>query len=162
MEYGRLMVKVVLWKTRSERPSAFIYALFRMGELRVNARGIQLCGRIHGRTSLCVGPARPARNSDHAFSGWNVRLNFPIFISTMAVNVFHKDARGFGLLSSIMAMGTISGALLAGASRPQFGSLFAGAGVFWNGVRAGCSCAELLVVCGRAGDCRRGGADFNE
>ncbi|CRL46630.1 enterobactin exporter EntS [Sodalis glossinidius str. 'morsitans'] len=25
-------------------------------------------------------------------------LNFPIFISTMAVNVFHTDARGFGLL----------------------------------------------------------------
>jgi hypothetical protein len=36
-------------------------------------------------------------------------LNFPIFISTMAVNVFHTDARGFGLLSSIMAFGTISG-----------------------------------------------------
>lgn len=30
-------------------------------------------------------------------------LNFPIFISTMAVSVFHTDARGFGLLSFIMA-----------------------------------------------------------
>ena len=30
-------------------------------------------------------------------------LNFPIFISTMAVGVFHTDARGFGLLSSMMA-----------------------------------------------------------
>jgi MFS family permease len=40
-------------------------------------------------------------------------LNFPIFISTMAVKVFHSDAKGFGLLSSIMAIGTISGALLA-------------------------------------------------
>ena len=47
-------------------------------------------------------------------------LNFPIFISTMAVKVFHTDARGFGLLSSAMAVGTISGALLAGATRPQF------------------------------------------
>ena len=34
-------------------------------------------------------------------------LNFPIFISTMAVKVFHSDAKGFGLLSSIMAVGTI-------------------------------------------------------
>ena len=61
--------------------------------------------------------------------GWN----FPIFISTMAVNVFHTDARGFGLLSSIMAVGTISGALLAGAIRPQFRSLLFGAGIFGIG-----------------------------
>ncbi|GAA4504450.1 hypothetical protein GCM10023095_32450 [Pseudaeromonas paramecii] len=40
-------------------------------------------------------------------------LNFPIFISTMAVQAFHADAKGYGLLSSIMAVGTVSGALLA-------------------------------------------------
>ena len=61
-------------------------------------------------------------------------LNFPIFISTMAVNVFHSDARGFGLLSSIMAIGTISGALLAASQeRPRFASLLAGAAVFGVG-----------------------------
>ena len=38
-------------------------------------------------------------------------LNFPIFISTMAVRVFHAGAGGYGLLSSIMAVGTMSGAL---------------------------------------------------
>jgi MFS family permease len=49
----------------------------------------------------------------------------------MAVNVIHTDAKGFGLLSSIMAVGTISGALLAaGRDKPQFGSLFIGAVVF--------------------------------
>jgi MFS family permease len=37
-------------------------------------------------------------------------LNFPIFISTMAVRVFHTDARGYGLLSSVMAVGTVIGA----------------------------------------------------
>lgn len=36
-------------------------------------------------------------------------LNFPIFISTMAVSVFHTGARGFGLLSSIMAIGSVGG-----------------------------------------------------
>jgi len=57
-------------------------------------------------------------------------MNFPIFISTMAVNVFHTDARGFGLLSSIMAVGTLSGALFAaGRQKPGFISLFGGAGV---------------------------------
>jgi MFS family permease len=61
-------------------------------------------------------------------------LNFPIFISTMAVSVFHTDARGFGLLSSIMAIGTMSGALLAASrDRPRFVSLFSGATVFGLG-----------------------------
>ncbi|HVI54872.1 MAG TPA: MFS transporter [Luteibacter sp.] len=61
-------------------------------------------------------------------------LNFPIFISTMAVSVFHSDARGFGLLSSIMAIGTISGALLAaGRDRPRFASLAAGSATFGLG-----------------------------
>jgi len=67
-------------------------------------------------------------------------LNFPIFISTMAVNVFHADASGYGLLSSVMAIGTISGALLAaGRGNPNFGSLLLGAGVF--GI--GCTLAAL-------------------
>jgi MFS family permease len=61
-------------------------------------------------------------------------LNFPIFISTMAVGVFHADARGYGLLSSIMAIGTVAGALLsAGRARPSFTALLAGAGVFGIG-----------------------------
>jgi MFS family permease len=61
-------------------------------------------------------------------------FNFPIFISTMAVQVFHADARGFGVLSSIMAVGTVSGALLAaGRDRPQFGTLLVGAGAFGLG-----------------------------
>jgi MFS family permease len=64
-------------------------------------------------------------------------LNFPIFISTMAVNAFHTDARGFGLLSSIMAVGTVAGALLAGASRPRFAALLIGAGIFGIGCTLG-------------------------
>jgi MFS family permease len=67
-------------------------------------------------------------------------LNFPIFISTMAVNVFHTDAKGFGLLSSIMAVGTIAGALFAaGRDKPQFGSLFIGTAAF----AIGCTLAAL-------------------
>lgn len=67
-------------------------------------------------------------------------LNFTIFTSTMAVKVFHSDAKGFGLLSSIMAVGTVSGALLAaGRDKPRFSSLFIGAVAF--GV--GCTLAAL-------------------
>jgi MFS family permease len=61
-------------------------------------------------------------------------FNFPVFIAIMAVNVFHTDARGFGLLSSIMSIGTMSGALLAaGRAKPNFGSLLLGAGVLGIG-----------------------------
>ena len=67
-------------------------------------------------------------------------FNFPIFISTMAVNVFHSDARAFGLLSSIMAVGALSGALFAaGRKKPSLASLSIGAGVFG----LGCTLAAL-------------------
>jgi MFS family permease len=84
-------------------------------------------------------------------------LNFPIFTSTMAVKVFHSDARGFGLLSSIMAIGTISGALIAaGRDKPKFGSLLAGSTVFGIGCTFGALApgywwfAAALVIIGVA------------
>jgi len=40
-------------------------------------------------------------------------INFPIYISTMAVSVFHVGAGEFGLLSSAMAVGSVSGALMS-------------------------------------------------
>ena len=81
-------------------------------------------------------------------------LNFPIFISTMAVGVFHADARGIGLLSSIMAIGTMSGALLArGRERPRSRSLLIGAASSGSAARwppwrraIGCSPAALVVI----------------
>jgi MFS family permease len=61
-------------------------------------------------------------------------LNFPIFISTMAVRVFRTDAGGYGLLSSIMAVGTIAGAVLAaGRGKPRFEALLIGAAIFGFG-----------------------------
>jgi MFS family permease len=44
-------------------------------------------------------------------------FNFAIFISTMSVTEFHGDASQYGLLTSAMAVGTMSGALLS-ARRP--------------------------------------------
>jgi MFS family permease len=61
-------------------------------------------------------------------------LNFPIFTSTMAVQAFHTDARGYGILTSIMAIGTISGALLAARrEKPRFLLLLVGASMFGLG-----------------------------
>jgi predicted MFS family arabinose efflux permease len=47
-------------------------------------------------------------------------MNFPIYISTMAVSVFHVGASQFGLLTSSMAVGSVTGALLAaGREKPR-------------------------------------------
>lgn len=68
-------------------------------------------------------------------------LNFPIFISTMAVHVFHKGAGQFGLLTSIMAIGSVTGALLsARRTSPSASVLVTGAAVF--GV--GCGVAAIM------------------
>jgi MFS family permease len=61
-------------------------------------------------------------------------LNFPIFISTMSVTVFHAGASQYGLLSSVMALGSVAGALLAARrERPHIAILLAGAAVFGFG-----------------------------
>jgi MFS family permease len=58
-------------------------------------------------------------------------LNFPIFISTMAVSVFHLGASEFGFLTSIMAVGSVAGALFAASrARPTFGLLLGAAVIF--------------------------------
>ncbi|KQR51443.1 MFS transporter [Leifsonia sp. Leaf336] len=68
-------------------------------------------------------------------------LNFPIFISTMSVSVFHQGAGEYGLLSSIMAIGSVAGALLsARRERPRVSMLFAGAAFFG----AGCAIAAVM------------------
>jgi MFS family permease len=61
-------------------------------------------------------------------------LNFPIYISTMSVKVFHAGAGQYGLLTSTMAVGSVIGALLAARrERPHVALLFAGAAVFGVG-----------------------------
>jgi MFS family permease len=61
-------------------------------------------------------------------------LNFPIFISTMSVTVFHAGASQYGLLTSIMASGSAAGALLAARrEEPRIALLLAGAGIFGFG-----------------------------
>jgi MFS family permease len=68
-------------------------------------------------------------------------LNFPIFISTMSVTVFHAGAAEYGLLTSMMAAGSVIGALMA-ASRPRPGVpvLLTGAAIF--GI--GCAVAAIM------------------
>lgn len=62
-------------------------------------------------------------------------LNFPIFISTMSVTVFHGGAREYGLLTSSMAIGSVAGALLsARRAKPTIQILLIGASLFGVGL----------------------------
>lgn len=61
-------------------------------------------------------------------------MNFPIFISTMAIAVFHADARHYGMLNSAVALGTLAGALfLTGQSHPTIRTIVTAAMVFTTG-----------------------------
>jgi MFS family permease len=58
----------------------------------------------------------------------------------MSVKVFHAGASQYGLLTSVMAVGTIAGALLAaGREKPHFTLLLVGAAIFG----LGCTLAAL-------------------
>lgn len=68
-------------------------------------------------------------------------LNFPIFISTMSTIVFHQGAAEFGVLSSVMAIGSVVGALLsARREKPRMSFLFISTGIF--GI--GCALAAIM------------------
>ncbi|MBT2117981.1 MFS transporter [Dyella sp. LX-66] len=68
-------------------------------------------------------------------------LNFPIFIAAMVVKVFHGEADQYGLLTSLMAAGSVAGALFAAQqARPRLGYLIGAALCF--GV--GCVLASVM------------------
>jgi MFS family permease len=115
-------------------------AFLRVADLRPNARARRARGSFVEGLRYAWGRPDLVAILVMLFLIGTFGLNFPIFISTMAVGVFHADARGYGLLSSIMAIGTMSGALLgAGRDKPRFGLLLIGAG----GFGLGCTFAAL-------------------
>jgi len=68
-------------------------------------------------------------------------MNFPIFSSTMASVEFHHGAGEFGLLSSVLAIGSVTGALLAARrERPRIRVVFLAAAAF------GVSCVIAAVM----------------
>jgi MFS family permease len=62
-------------------------------------------------------------------------INFAVFISTMSVSVFHADAGQYGLLTSMMAIGSVIGALLsARRAKPGIALLCAAGALFGFGL----------------------------
>ena len=73
-------------------------------------------------------------------------LNFAIFIPTMAVAAFRAGPEEFGTLSSVMAVGSVGGALLAARhARPRLAILLAGAAVFGVGTFGAAMAPDLWV-----------------
>lgn len=68
-------------------------------------------------------------------------LNFPIFISTMTVRAFHAGAGRYGLLSSTLAVGSVTGALLAARRGRARIVLLCGASAMFG---LGCLLAALM------------------
>jgi MFS family permease len=73
-------------------------------------------------------------------------LNFPIFISTMSVRTFHAGAGVYGVSVSIMAVGSLIGALLAASrKRPTMVHLLIGSAVFGVGSLVAAAAPVYLV-----------------
>jgi MFS family permease len=73
-------------------------------------------------------------------------LNFPIFISTMAVTVFHEGAGRYGLATSVMAIGSVVGALrVASRGKPQIQRVLAGATLFGVGLALAASTPSYFL-----------------
>ncbi len=68
-------------------------------------------------------------------------LNFPIFISTMTVQAFHAGASRYGMLSSTLAVGSVTGALLAARRGRARIVLLCGASTMFG---LGCLLAALM------------------
>jgi MFS family permease len=115
---------------------SFIAVLISLFFLRVS-RLYRKCGSRAGGGGFRDGLRYLARRPDlqvilaMVFLFSTFGLNFPIFVSTMSVMVFHGDARQYGLLTSIMAIGSVIGALLAaGRAQPSILLLVASAAAF--------------------------------
>ncbi|MFM0741377.1 MFS transporter [Paraburkholderia xenovorans] len=115
--------------------------LLRVGELRMKPLAIRARGSfVEGFKYVAKRPDLMAAMLMVFLIG-TFGLNFPIFISTMSVTAFHAGASQYGLLSSIMAIGSVTGALLAARrSKPRMTLLLVAAAVFG----AGCTTGALM------------------
>jgi len=119
--------------------ASFLAVLFSLSALRIEDLHRKLkVGKKRG--SLADGFRYVAKRADlkalllMLFLIGTFGLNFPIFISTMSVSVFHKGAGKYGLLTSMMAVGSVSGALLAARqATPRITRLVTGTIVFGIG-----------------------------
>jgi MFS family permease len=115
--------------------------LLRVGELHPKDRGLRAQGGLaEGFRYVWKRPDLKAVFAMLFLIG-TFGLNFPIFISTMSATVFHAGAGQYGLLTSIMAIGSVVGALVAArGAKPRIALLLAVAAIFGFG----CALAAIM------------------
>ncbi|WP_197715835.1 MFS transporter [Vibrio aphrogenes] len=118
---------------------SFVGVLFSLFHFRIN--------ELHPSTRSAKGPGALLKGFQYSWQRDDLRtiffmlfmigtfaLNFPIFISTMAVKVFDVGVEQFGLLTTLMAVGSVAGALFSAKSEgPSMRSLVLGCGVLTVG-----------------------------
>lgn len=78
----------------------------------------------------------------------SVGLNLPIYIATMSTLVFHGGASQYGLMTSMLALGTISGAVLAARREaPTLGLLLVASSSFALAMLSAAVSPTLLLFC---------------
>jgi MFS family permease len=109
-------------------------SLLRVGELHLQDRALRATGNLaDGFRYVWKRPDLKAVLVMLFLIG-TFGLNFPIFIATMSIGVFHAGAGQYGLLTSIMAIGSVAGALLAAKrAKPDVVLLLAAAATFGLG-----------------------------
>ena len=109
-------------------------SLLRVGELHLQDRALRATGNLaDGFRYVWKRPDLKAVLVMLFLIG-TFGLNFPIFIATMSIGVFHAGAGQYGLLTSIMAIGSVAGALLAAKrAKPDVVLLLAAAATFGFG-----------------------------
>ena len=113
----------------------------RVGDLHPSRRAVRAPGRLRRGLPLRLEPPRPPGDPSHAVPDRHVRHELLDLHLDHGGHVFHAGAGGYGLLASMMAIGTITGALLAaGRERPRIELLLSGAAIF----ALGCALAAIM------------------
>jgi MFS family permease len=113
----------------------------RLGDLHPTVKALQIRGRLtEGFRYIAKRPDLKAVLFMLFLIG-TFGLDFPIYISTMSVGVFHASAGQYGLLTSIMALGSVAGTLFAATrAKPEIAFLLGAAAFF------GCGCALASIM----------------
>jgi MFS family permease len=134
--------------------ASFVAVLSSLGFLRVGELHRGDTGATKTRGSLVEGFRYVWRRPDlkavlcMLFLVGTFGLNFAIFISTMAVTAFHAGAGHYGVLSSMLAIGSVIGALLAARrAKPDITVLLISAATFGFG----CALAAIMPSYGLFG-----------
>jgi MFS family permease len=106
-------------------------ATLRLGELHHSDRALRAPGNLAAGLNYVRQRADLCAVLLMLFLIGTFGFNFAIYIATMSVSVFHAGASQYGLLTSVMALGSVAGALVAATrGRPGIPRLLAGAAVF--------------------------------